>query len=112
MSGRDFLTSQAHRQTIQGCKLQTAVARDARDWRLAVEVTGDKRLHDSTLEVAFEIQHVKRKAELLGDASRVVNVVQRTATRGKRVAVLIDVDAPALIPELHRKADEFVTLLL
>src|SRR5689334_2068269 len=111
VSRRDFLTTQTQRESIQRRKLQTAVARYARNRRFAVEITRDERLHDVAFEVAFEIQHVKREAEFFGDAACVVNVIEGTAARRQRIAVFVDVDAAPLIPELHRKTDEFVTLL-
>jgi hypothetical protein len=63
------------------------------------------------LEVAFEIQYVKRKPELFSHTTRIVNIVKRTATRRQRITVFISVDATSLIPQLHREADQLVTLL-
>src|ERR1041385_7565872 len=111
MSSRDFLTTQTQRQSIERSKLQTTVARDTRNRRLTSEITRNKRLHHVALEIALEIQHVKRKSEVLGNATRVVNVVERAAARRQRIAVFVCVYAPPLIPQLHRKADEMMPLL-
>ena len=111
MPGRNFLATQTHRQSIQRGKLQTAVARNARNGGFAVEVTRNKRLHYIVFELAFEVQNVKRKAQLLCYSAGVVNVIERTAARWKRVTVFVHTDAAALIPQLHREADEFVPLV-
>src|SRR4026207_1367491 len=112
MAGRNFLTSQTQRQSIQRSELQTTVAGNTRNGRLAVQITRDERLNHVALKVALQIQNVKRKAELFSNATSVVNVVERAATRGQRVAVFINIDAPPLVPELHRKANQLVSLIL
>ena len=66
--------------------------------------------HDIALEFILQINDVKRESELDGDRPRVVQIIQRAATAGQRFAVRPNVDA-ALIPELHRKAYQFVPLL-
>ena len=69
-----------------------------------------KGAHDIALEFVFEINDIKWKAELHRDHARVVQIVERAAARRQRFAVRSDVDAP-LIPELHRKSDQVVTLI-
>src|SRR5438067_12680022 len=105
MTGRDFLASEAGRKLIERSKLQTAVAGDARNRRLATQVAVDERLHHIALEFLFQVQNIKWKAKFFRDAPRVVNIVERAATRRQRLAVFIDTDAAALVPQLHRKAD-------
>src|SRR5438874_10654255 len=112
MTSRNFLAAQTRSELIERCELQTAVARDARNRRLAIQIAVNERLHDIALEFLFQIQNIKREAKLFRDSSRVVNVVERAATRRQRLAVFVDTDAAALVPQLHRKADQFVALLL
>ena len=62
MTGRNFLAAKAHRQLIERSKLQTAVARNAWDRSLAIQVTVDEGLDDVALEFLFQIQNVERKS--------------------------------------------------
>ena len=110
MSGRHFVAAQRLREFIQRGELQARIAGDARNRRFAVQVTLNERFNDRFIKLLFEIQHVKRKAERFGDAARVIHVVERAAAAGKRIAVFVNIDVTALIPQLHRKADELVTL--
>src|SRR5712692_507037 len=50
-----FFATQTRRQTIERRKLQTTVASKAGNRRLAVQIAGDKRLHDIALKFALEI---------------------------------------------------------
>src|SRR5207302_9235893 len=108
----DLLTPEACRQFIERSKLQTAVAGNTRNRRLAIQIAVDERLHYVALEFLFQIQNIERKAQLLRDATRVVNVIQRAAARRQRVAIFVHTDTAALVPQLHREADQFVPLLL
>ena len=112
MTRRYFLTPQTKCQPIQRRKLQPTVAGHTGDRRLTIQITGNERLHYVALKLTLEIEHIERKAEFFGHPARVVNVVERAATRRQRLAVFIDTDAAVLIPKLHRKAEQFVALLL
>src|SRR5205807_9654145 len=112
VSRGDFLTAHAQRHSVERGELQTAVARDARDGRLAFQITSDERLDHVALELALQIQNVERKSQILRHAPRVVHVVERAAAAGKRLAALVHAQAPTLIPQLHREADKLVPLLL
>ena len=83
-----------------------------RNRRLAAEIAIDERLNYIALEIPFEIQNVEREAEFFGHSASVVHVVKRAATRRQRIAVFIDVNSAPLIPQLHRKADQLMPLLL
>ncbi len=109
--GCNFLAPQAERQTIQRRKLQPAVAGHAGDRRLAIQITGNERLHHVALKLSLEVQHIEREAEFFGHAARIVNVIERTATRRQRLTILVHTDAAVLIPQLHREADQFMALL-
>src|SRR6266404_3848409 len=111
VAGRNLLATETKGKTIQRCELQTTVAGHAGDWRLTVQITGDERLNYVTLELAFEIENVEGKAEFLRDAPCIVNVVERATPRRQRLAIFVHADAEVLIPQLHRKADQFVALL-
>src|SRR5688572_33254117 len=111
MSGSDFVATQTCRQSIARRKLQSAIATDARNRRFAVEIARHKRCDHVTFEITFEIQYVKRKSKLFRYTTRVVHVVQRTATRRQRITVFIDVDTAPLVPQLHRETDQVVSLV-
>ena len=112
MPGRNFLATQTHRQSIQRGKLQPTVASNTGNRSLAIQVAVDERLDDSALEFLLEIKDIKRKAQFFGHAAGIVNIIERAATRGQWLAIFIDTETAALVPQLHREADQFVTLLL
>src|SRR2546423_8847569 len=93
MTGRNFLAAKAGRQLIERSKLQTAVAGDTRDGRLADQVTVDEGLDHVALEFLLKIQNVKRKSKFFGDATRIVNIIERTTARRQRLAIFIHTDA-------------------
>ena len=82
-------------------ELHRAVALDARVRRDPGGVRLDVRLDDMGVEVVTEVEHEVVDVELLGDASRVVDVGHRAAS-GVGVAT----------PQLHRDTDDLVALLL
>src|SRR5688572_5391644 len=112
MTGRDLIAPQADCHPIKRSKLQTRVARDTRYWRFTGKVTLDERLNYIAFEVFLEIENVERKTEGFGNTTCVVNVVERATTRRQWIAVFIDVDVAALVPKLHRKAHELMSLVL
>src|SRR5688572_13924820 len=112
MASRNFVASQTRSQSIKRRKFQTTIAGDAGDGSFAVEITGNERLHHIAFKVVLEVQHVEREAQLLGDSTCIVNVIERTTSGRQRVTIFIDTDSPPLVPQLHRKTDQFVALLL
>jgi hypothetical protein len=109
---RDLLAPDAHGRPVERSELQTAVASDTRNRRLAFEITLDERLDHVALELALEIQDVERKAQLFRHSPRVVNVVERAAARRHRLAVGVRCQPATLVPQLHREADKLVPRLL
>src|SRR5215510_6008908 len=105
MTSCDFLTTETHGKSIERSKLQTTVACNARNRSLAAQVTGYKRLNYVALEVAFQVENIERKAEFFSNAARVVDVIERTTTRWKGIAILVGVNSASLIPQLHRKTN-------
>ena len=61
-------------------KLQMVVAKTARDGSATRKILLDERAHHIALKPLLVIDHVIRNADGLGDAARVVNIVQRAAT--------------------------------
>src|SRR5262245_18691318 len=110
MSGGNFFAAQALSKSIQRRELETTVARHAGNGSFTVQVTSDKRLNDRTLEVALEIQDVERKSKFFSHTTSVINIVERTTTRREGITVFVNVNATALIPQLHGKANEVVPL--
>jgi hypothetical protein len=108
VAGGDLLAAHAERHAVERGELQTAVARDARDGRLALQITLDEGLDHLALEIALKVQDVEGEAQVFRHAPRVVHVVERAAARRQRLAVLAQRKPPPLIPQLHREADQLV----
>jgi hypothetical protein len=91
-------------------ELELGVARNARNRSATGQIFFHKRTNDTSLELVFEIQDVKRNAQIFGYAPRIVHVIKRTASR--RLRLLIGRKPSTLIPQLHREADDVVALSL
>ena len=98
VSRGDFLTAHAQRHSVERGELQTAVARDARDRRLALQITSDERPDHVALELALKVEDVERKSQIIRHAPRVVHVVERAAARGQRLAALVRRQPATMIP--------------
>ena len=77
--GGDALGADLPRGREKLVELHVVVAKRARNRRAALEIIVDERAHDRLLELALEIDHVIGNAQMLGDAARVVDVVDRAA---------------------------------
>src|SRR6185295_1138134 len=110
MAGGYGLGADLPRDRHEPRELQLGVARDTGNRSASGEIIFDERANNTSLEFIFEIQHVERNAKVFGHASRVVHVVERAASR--RLRLLIGRKPPALIPQLHREADDVVPLAL
>jgi hypothetical protein len=91
-------------------KLQLGVARDAGDRCPTAKIILNKGANDCPLELFFKIEHVERNTQIVSDATRVVNIVERAAPR--RLRLLIGRKPSSLIPQLHREAHDVVSLAL
>ncbi len=89
-------------------KLQVIVAKAARNGRASRKILLDERTHHVALEALLVIDHVIRDADGLGDAARVVHVVERAAASLHRLGHALVPGQPALVPELHGQADDIV----
>src|SRR6476659_5426706 len=107
-----FFTTETHGQTIKRSKLQPTIARYTWNRSLATQITRDKRLYYVAFEIALEIENIKRKTEFFSDSSRVVDVVERTTTGRKWVAIFVSVNPASLIPQLHCEANQLMPLFL
>jgi hypothetical protein len=110
VSGSDPLGADLLSQDHQTGKLQLCVARNAGDRSAPRKVSFHEWADDPALELILEIEHIKREAQLFGDTPRVVDIIERAAARRLRLAV--GRQSPPLVPQLHREADDVVTLVL
>src|SRR5207249_3880011 len=69
------------------------------------DVVADEGPNDAGLKVILEIDDVMRETQMLRDTLGVVDVVKRTAAVLRR-AVAQQLGETALVPELHRQADD------
>ena len=111
VSGRQELGSDLPRRNHQLIELDVIVAERTGDRGAAFEILGDKGPDHRFFEVSLEVDHVERKIQVLGHATRVIHVIQRAAAaldglwgggvrRGQA----------ALVPKLHRQSDDLVIL--
>ena len=84
------------------------VAQAARDGRASRKILLDERTHHVALEALLVIDHVIRDADGLGDAARVVHVVEGAAASLHRLRHALVPSQTALVPELHGQADDVV----
>jgi len=111
MSGSEAICADLAGHAKEWLKLYVGVAVGAGNGRASGEVVADKRAHHALLELVLEVDNVVGKLQMLGDALGVVDVVKRTAAMLSR-AVSLEFRQSALIPELHREADDRSALLL
>ena len=112
MPGRDLVAAKRNGHAVKRGKLEPRVAGNAGYRCLARKIALDKGLDDIAVKVLLKVQNIERKAELIGHPPCVVNIVKRAAAARERVAVLINIHVPPLVPQLHRKANEVMPLLL
>src|SRR5258708_17465148 len=86
------------------------VAEAARDGRASRQILLHERTHHIALEAVFMIDYVIRNANGLGDAARVVHVVDRTTAALHGLGHALMSSQAALVPELHSQADDVMTL--
>ena len=104
MSGGDVLSSKTGSPVDQRRELQVAVAVRARQRRAARGIFPDEVGDDRLFEPPLEVQDVVRDADDVRDTPRIVQVVEGTAAPEGMLAL-------PLIVELHREADDLVSLL-
>ena len=90
-------------------ELQMIVAEAAGDGRTSRKILFDERAYDVPLESLLVVDDVVGDADLLGDAARVVDIVDGTAASLHRLGHAIFSGQAALVPELHGQADNVVT---
>ena len=100
VAGGDRVDAERGGPSQQPIELEVPVALDARVGRAARGVVGDVGRDDLRVEVVAEVEHVVVDAELVGDASGVVDVGDRAAA-GVALAA----------PQLHRDAGDAVAPL-
>jgi hypothetical protein len=90
VTGRHFLAAKTRCQSIERRKLEPTVTGNTGDWGLAVKVTFHEGLYHVLLKLALEIEDIKRKAQLFGYATRVIDVIQGATAGRKRLTILVD----------------------
>ena len=105
MAGRQAIGSDLPRGHQQGIELHVVVAQRARNRRAAREILLDKRLHHGFLKSLLVVHNVVRHAQVLRHALRIVHIIERAAALAAR-AVAVELRQAALVPELHRQAND------
>src|SRR3984893_9845589 len=86
------------------------VAQAAGDGSASRKVLLDERPHHVALKPILVINHVVGDADGLSDATGVVHIVQRAATPLHRLGHALMARETALVPKLHRQADDLMSL--
>jgi len=79
--------------------------------RAAGDVILDKRAHNAVFKLAFEVDHVKREAAVLGDAAGVIDIIARAAAMLDGT-VGSEMGQAAVVPELHGESDNDFTIAM
>ncbi len=87
-------------------ELQVVVAQCAGNGRAPGEVFVDEWPHDLALEAVLRVHEVVGDAEVLGDATRIVDIVNRAAAALDCFGHALAAGQPALVPELKRETDD------
>ena len=98
------------RDDQQLIELQMVVAKAARNGRASGKILLNERTHHIALKALLVIDHVVGDADGLGDAARVVNIIQRATASLHRLGHALMAGQAALVPELHGQANDFVAL--
>src|SRR5262249_28391754 len=89
-------------------ELQMVVAETAWDRRAPGEIILHERANHIALEPLLMVYHVIRNSNSLGDAARVVDIVERAAPALHRFRHAGMRGQPSLVPQLHRQTDDIV----
>src|SRR6204780_4300281 len=92
-------------------ELHVIVAESARNRSTALQIVVHEGTDDVLLEFALQIEYVKRDAEMFGDATRIVDIINRATTMLRRLGGL-ELREAALVPELHGEADDGLAALV
>jgi hypothetical protein len=107
VSSRDEPRPKALGARRQGRELQVAVAVHAGDRRPACRVLADEVRHDRLAELPLEVDDVVGNSDLRRDPARVVEIVDRAARPEAHLAIRV---RPRMVVQLHREADDLVSL--
>jgi hypothetical protein len=86
-------------------ELQVIVAKTARNRRTAGEILIHKRTNYITLKPVLMVDYVVRNPKMLGNATRIVNVLNRTAATLHMLRHSFASREPSLVPKLHSQAN-------
>ncbi len=110
VAGCDRIGADLLRDRQQLIELKVVVAEAARDGSASRQILLHERTNDVALKAVLVIDYVIGNANRLGDAAGIVHVVQRAAAALDRVRHALVPRQPALVPELHRQADNVSAL--
>src|ERR1035438_689434 len=108
MAGGDFVGSDLTGDDEKLIELEMIVAEAAGDGCASGEILFDKGTHNIALKALFVIDDVVGNAECFGDATGVVDIVDRTAATLDGFGHADVSGEAALVPELHGEANEAV----
>ena len=108
VTGRNPVRPHARRQIEERVELDGAVAERTGDGGAAGHVLVDEGPDDVRFEALLEVHDVVGNAEFLGHIAGVVDIVEIAAAPAR--GVLGELRETLLIPELHRHADDAVSL--
>ena len=107
MTGRDHFATQFFGALVKRVELDELVATRAGIRRASAAIFLDEIIDDARVELFLHIQDIIRNIQNIGDAARVFSRADGAATaktmRRERVIFAA--------PQLHRDADNFITLL-
>src|SRR5262249_23047628 len=111
MASGETFRANLPRHAQKRLKLHVRIAIRAGNGSAAGEVLIHERPDDARLELFLEIHDVMRKIQVTRDGLGVIDVVERAAAM-LRWPVALQLGQAALVPELHREADDGAALLL
>ena len=90
-------------------ELQKGIAQSTGNRGPPGQVIIDERCDHPLFELLLQVENVKRKTHLLSNSSGIIDIVQRAAPSRLRLSIFSRI--AAIIPKLHRAADDVITLV-
>ena len=90
-------------------ELQKGIAQSTGNRGPPGQIIIDERFYNPLFELLLQVENVKRKTHLLSNSSSIIDIVQRAAPSRLRLPIIRRITA--VIPKLHRAADDVITLV-